>query len=291
MDKIVSIEDLKKKRALKGLNSGEFKEVGLDQVRVEEDFNPREKISLSDSFIESIRMNGVQNPIHVRREGDCHYVVDGHRRYMAARATNQVKIRVIDHGEVSRLDALLLAVLGENRKSWSAKDYLTACERLSDLGLTVKQMAKVLDKSLRAVENYLAVNRGGPRLKKAVSQLSKKGNVPVDVAASASSLPVATQDRIVPQVRGKSVEEGLEVVREEKKNLRGLRVYDRCMPKPIDYKMASDYKERCRALEAGIAERLQRRPGDKDLLGMQKTIDVLKGKMKVEEAFVRWDGL
>ena len=289
-DKVVSIGDLKKKKALKGLGSGEYKEVNLDQVQVEEDFNPREKISLSDSFIESIRMNGVQNPIHVRKEGNTFYVVDGHRRYMAARATGQAKIRVIDHGEVSRLDALLLAVLGEDRKSWSAKDYLTACERLSGLGLTAEQVSKVLGKSLRTVRNYLAINQGGPYLKKAVSQPSKKGTIPVDVAASASSLPVAAQEKIVPQVRGKSVDEGLEVVREEKK-LRGLRVYDRCMPKPIDYKMASDYKERCRALEAGIAERLQRRPGDKDLLGMQKTIDVLKGKMKVEDAFIRWDGL
>lgn len=292
MAKVTSIDSLKKKR---GLNSGEHQEVDLDRVRIEEDFNAREKLSLDDRFIESIRENGVQNPIHVREgENGVLYVVDGHRRLTAARATGKVSIRVLNHGKVSASDALLLSMVGEQRRAWTASDYMSACGRLSNLGFTVDQIAKVVGKGARTVKTYLAVNRGGPRLKEAVAGPSKRGSISPAVAASASTLPVSAQNKLIPRIRGKSDAEALEAIREEKAtrgNARGLRVYDCGMPKPIDYKLASDYKERCRALEAGIAERLQRRPSDKDLLGMQKAIKVLKGKMTVEEAFVRWDGL
>jgi ParB/RepB/Spo0J family partition protein len=291
MAKVTSINSAKKK----GLSCGENQEVDLDRVRIEENFNAREKLALDDHFIESIRKNGVQNPIHVREGDDGFlYVVDGHRRLTAARATGNARIRIINHGKVSAADALLLSMIGEQRRSWAPADYMNACGRLSNLGFTVDQIAKVVGKGRRTIENYLAVNKGGPRLKDAVAKPSRKGNLSPAVAASAATLSVSAQNRVIPKIRGKSDAEALEAIREEKAakgGTRGLRVYDCGMPKPIDYKLASDYKERCKALEAGITERLQRRPGDKDLLGMQKTIKVLKGKMSVEDAFVRWDGL
>lgn len=109
-----------------------------------------------DELTDSIRQNGVLQPILVRRHGEKYEIVAGERRYQAARAAGLTEVPVIIR-EISDEDVFKLALI-ENlqRSDLTPLEEARGYRRLiKDKGLTQEELAKALSKSRSAITNTL----------------------------------------------------------------------------------------------------------------------------------------
>lgn len=292
--------------------------VYLSLLEIEDGFNKRSRRNVipDDDFVELIRAQGVQNPIHVRRkEGHTKLlVVDGHRRLLAASAIETIReVPVIDHGFLSDEQAIIKSFhlnCKEGQKPFNKRETIDTVQALSNLGMDVDTIAKELGKKQSCIRDYLSVTKASPKLAEAAKKEIEDGGVSPTAAARAASLPKKAQDRLAKRMSGKSRAEALKDVKEEKEKRatpkkaptiktnkedaggtkQDIRVLTFGEKREVKYKVASDYKERCQRLEEEVTKRLRRTPSNKQLLGMSKIIACIKGRMKVEDVF-RWDGV
>lgn len=109
-----------------------------------------------DELAASIKVNGVIQPVVVRRAGSRFEIVAGERRWRAAQRAGLLKIPVIIR-EVPD-EKLLEVALIENiqRENLNPIDEAQAYRRLTDeLGLTQEQVARAVGKDRASIANYL----------------------------------------------------------------------------------------------------------------------------------------
>jgi ParB family chromosome partitioning protein len=112
---------------------------------------------------ESIRANGIIQPILVRRTGGTYRIIAGERRWRAAQRAGLLKVPVVirDVAEGSERQLLELALV-ENlqREDLNPVDEALAYQRLTDeFGLTQDQIAAAVGKDRTSVANYLRLLR------------------------------------------------------------------------------------------------------------------------------------
>jgi ParB family chromosome partitioning protein len=139
-------------------------EVDVD-VLAPSDQQPR--LAIEDAKLEelaqSIRANGIIQPILVRRTGESFRIIAGERRWRAAQRAGLLKVPVIvrDLPEGSERQLLELALV-ENlqREDLNPIDEALAYQRLVDeFGLTQDQIAAAVGKDRTSVANYLRLLR------------------------------------------------------------------------------------------------------------------------------------
>jgi ParB family chromosome partitioning protein len=112
-----------------------------------------------DDLAESIRVNGIIQPIVVRRVGDAYRIIAGERRWRAAQRAGLLKVPVvIREVEDSSTHKLLELALVENiqRENLNPIDEALAYQRLADEhGLTQDQIATAVGKDRSSVANFL----------------------------------------------------------------------------------------------------------------------------------------
>ena len=112
---------------------------------------------------ESIKANGVIQPILVRRTGGTYRIIAGERRWRAAQRAGLLRVPVVirDVPDGSERQLLELALV-ENlqREDLNAVDEALAYQRLADdFGLTQEQIAAGVGKDRTSVANYLRLLR------------------------------------------------------------------------------------------------------------------------------------
>ena len=135
-------------------------EVDIDLLAPNEE-QPRIQMDAAklDELAESIRANGIIQPIVVRRVGDQYRIIAGERRWRAAQRAGLLKVPVVvrDIEESSRTKLLELALV-ENiqRENLNPVDEAHAYQRLADdHGLTQDQIATAVGKDRSSVANFL----------------------------------------------------------------------------------------------------------------------------------------
>jgi ParB family chromosome partitioning protein len=112
-----------------------------------------------DELADSIRANGIIQPIVVRRAGNAYRIIAGERRWRAAQRAGLLKVPiVIREIEESSTDKLLELALVENiqRENLNPVDEALAYQRLADEhGLTQDQIATAVGKDRSSVANFL----------------------------------------------------------------------------------------------------------------------------------------
>jgi ParB family chromosome partitioning protein len=108
---------------------------------------------------ESIRANGIIQPILVRRTGDVYRIIAGERRWRAAQRAGLLKVPVVvrDVAEGSHRELLQLALI-ENiqREDLNPIEEATAYHRLAEeFQYTQEQIASAVGKDRSSVANYL----------------------------------------------------------------------------------------------------------------------------------------
>jgi ParB family chromosome partitioning protein len=116
-----------------------------------------------DELAQSIRANGIIQPILVRRTGAAYRIIAGERRWRAAQRAGLLKVPVVirDMPEGSDQKLLELALV-ENlqRENLNPLDEALAYQRLADeFSLTQDQIAAAVGKDRTSVANYLRLLR------------------------------------------------------------------------------------------------------------------------------------
>ncbi|MBR1829233.1 MAG: ParB/RepB/Spo0J family partition protein [Atopobiaceae bacterium] len=109
-----------------------------------------------DELADSIKQNGVLQPILVRKKGSTYQIVAGERRFQAAKRAGLKEVPVIIR-EVSDEDVFKLALI-ENlqRSDLNPIEEAKGFKRLIDeQGLTQEELGKVLSKSRSAIANTI----------------------------------------------------------------------------------------------------------------------------------------
>ena len=129
----------------------------LDRIRPNKD-QPRrtfDDVELAE-LADSIRQNGVLQPLLVRDRGDYYEIVAGERRYQAAQAAGLDEVPVIIR-DISDDDVFKLALI-ENlqRSDLSPLEEANGYRQLiKEKGLTQEELAKILSKSRSTITNTL----------------------------------------------------------------------------------------------------------------------------------------
>ena len=199
-------------------------------------FQPR--VQVDDARIaglaQSIKSNGVIQPIVVRRIGDRFQIIAGERRWRAAQQAGLLRVPVVVHDVAAGSERSLLEMaLIENiqRENLNAIDEAQAYRRLTDeFRLTQDQIADAVGKDRATVANFLRLLKLPQEVKTAVAA----GTLSMGHARAILALPSeADQLRVARDVvaRGLSVRETESLV---KKVIEGERPREEKPPTPMD---------------------------------------------------------
>ena len=109
-----------------------------------------------DELADSIKQNGILQPILVRKKGSSYEIVAGERRYQAAKLAGLEEVPVVIR-EISDEDVFKLALIENLQRSdltpiEEARGYR---QLLDEKDLTQEELAKILSKSRSAITNTL----------------------------------------------------------------------------------------------------------------------------------------
>jgi ParB family chromosome partitioning protein len=139
-------------------------DVDVDRI-VPSSFQPRVRVDDGrlDDLAQSIRSNGVIQPIIVRRVGESFQIIAGERRWRAAQKAGLTRVPVIVREvEPGREQSLLEMALIENiqRENLNPIDEALAYRRLTDeFRLTQDAIATAVGKDRASIANYLRLLR------------------------------------------------------------------------------------------------------------------------------------
>lgn len=144
----------------KAENEG-FLEIDLDLIEPNAD-QPRTRFEETalEELAQSIRANGIVQPIIIRRKGSQYQIVAGERRWRAAQKAGLQKIPVVIK-DISDDKVLELALI-ENiqRQELNAIEEANAYRKLIDsIGLTQEMLAERIGKSRTVITTYLRLLR------------------------------------------------------------------------------------------------------------------------------------
>jgi len=258
----------------------------LSLLEIEEGFNVRTDTNPDDEFMGSVKAHGVLRPLHVRNnvKHPGHYlIVDGERRFRAAIAADLTEVPIIPEGDMDDASALVMSlVANEGSKPLTIKEEAKAFQRLRSGGVDIAEIARVMGRSKRKVEETLrALESGDEEIVDGLLAENEDERIPPRVAARAVNLPEKTRKEIAPKLKGKNVIEGVKIVRELEKEA-GLVRRGR---KASEYPWAADAKKRAELLEKAAKQVLKEgvnRRADAHL----EIIACLKGKTEPGELYV-----
>lgn len=126
-----------------------------------------------DELADSIRANGIIQPIVVRRAGDAYRIIAGERRWRAAQKAGLLKVPVVIRDVAdTATDKLLELALVENiqRENLNPIEEAVAYRRLSDeFHLTQEQIADAVGKDRSSIANYVRLLRLPQEVRASVS--------------------------------------------------------------------------------------------------------------------------
>ena len=140
--------------------SGSPTEVDVDQISPSE-HQPRHRFEDTrlDELAQSIKANGVIQPIVVRRVDDGYRIIAGERRWRAAQRAGLTRVPVVIKDVAAGSDAQLLEMaLIENiqREDLNPIDQAAAYEKLSsEFGMTQEEIAAAVGKDRSSVANHM----------------------------------------------------------------------------------------------------------------------------------------
>lgn len=207
----------------------EVEEIALDQIRPNP-YQPRKTFddqSLKE-LSESIKENGVFQPIIIRKSITGYEIIAGERRYRASKLANKTTIPAIvrDFDEAQMMEVAVLENL--QREDLTPLEEAQAYEMLQkNLGLTQEEVSKRLGKSRPYIANYLRLltlpqktkrllQRGELSMGQARTLLSLKDKAGIDKLAKKvvkEGMTVRKLESLVNKMNEKSKDEKRKVVK------------------------------------------------------------------------------
>lgn len=256
-------------------NDGMFANIKI--VKVTEGFNLRQETEADEELKESVKNNGVIQPLIVRvnstDETDPNvYVIDGHRRLAAAKAAKLDRVPVVFQN-VDDSEATIIALTSQTQRPFSPVERAAGLKRLKDSGLTEEAIAKKLGLSVRTVSETLRIEEN------TVGEIKEAEDIPARVKARASGLSKENQKLVAEKLKGKNREEGFKEVRKaeakEGKVARGK--------KPLEITLRKNLKEEILLLSKRVDKELKGEPKSLRFKVIRDVVDFLKGVGSMED--------
>ncbi|HIZ18897.1 MAG TPA: ParB/RepB/Spo0J family partition protein [Candidatus Olsenella stercoravium] len=159
----------------------------IDQIKPNKS-QPRKTFKAEDlaELTDSIKQNGILQPLLVRKKGAIYEIVAGERRYQAARAAGLTEVPVVIR-DISDDDVFKLALIENLQRSdltplEEARGYR---QLIKEKGLTQEELAKILSKSRSAITNTIRLLD----LPKEVQELVDEGNLSAGHARAILAVP------------------------------------------------------------------------------------------------------
>ena len=248
----------------------------LSELKIEKGFNIRGDTEPDAELCASVKQTGVLVPIIVRtKQGKPGlWIVDGERRYRAAKKAKIPEVLVNYVGEHDDNAALLVSLTTKGQKPFTDSEVAAGFKRLTNNGMTADEVASVVGCHPRTVVEAVRV------LDRATEKL-RATSASTRVLSRAATLPGKVQDQLADEIDGKSREEGLKAVRKAEKDL-GKNTRGR---KPNEYPMVRKAKDILEQAEKIVLQKLDYDPKDKYYRGMRDMVDIMKGSQTIDSVF------
>jgi ParB family chromosome partitioning protein len=146
------------------------------------------------SLADSIRQHGLINPITVEQAGDCYILIDGERRWRAARLAGmgqiEATIRPAMNGKGSQERLVLALVANLQRSDLTIIEEARAYQKMRDAGMTNIRIGNCVSKSAAHVVQSLSLLG----LDDEIQHLVDEGLLPKDVRIVDALLSVQDKD-------------------------------------------------------------------------------------------------
>ena len=232
---------------------------------------PRKTFKAEDlaELTDSIKQNGILQPLLVRRQADHYEIVAGERRYQAAKAAGLEEVPVIIR-EISDEDVFKLALIENLQRSdltplEEAQGYR---QLIKDKGLTQEELAQALSKSRSTITNTLRLLD----LPQEVQGLVDEGKLTAGHARAILAVP-SEEGRI--RLANKVVEEHLSVRQTE--SLAPLFSVSKQTEKAVRLPMPQSFKRAARQMKLALDTNVK--------------VKNVRGKNKIEIEFKSEDEL
>ncbi len=223
--------------------------------------NPLQPRSVFDAarlaeLAQSIRANGIIQPLIVRKVGEKFYLVAGERRWRAARLAGLAEVPVVvqDLSDAKVLEVALIENI--QREDLNPIEIATAFEKLSgDLGLSHEEIGARTGKERSTITNMLRLLR----LPGAIQIMLAEKRLSMGHAKAILALP---DDDLQMEVAEKTVSQGLSVRQVEQMVQKMTQTRD--AKKPADREMDPNVKAAIQELENALGTRvriIERAPG------------------------------
>ena len=168
----------------------------IEAVTVREGWNPRtgDDAAEHQALTDSVRAQGILQPLLVERTDAGPVLIDGHRRLTAARAAGLTSVPVIERGGEEGDAAQLAAALAANlrRRGLDPIEEARAYQRATEAGWPQRRIAEAVGCSRRHVSERLRLLRLPEAATQAISEgVLMLAAVPRVEAVAAVSVPVA----------------------------------------------------------------------------------------------------
>lgn len=133
-------------------------DIEADTLQPRKNFSPERMAEL----VKSIKKHGVMNPVIIEeKKGGGYILVDGERRYRAAKELKLNEIPAVIVGSQSEVERLVQQFhLQEQHEGWSAMEKAIAVSRLAkELGIGIQEMAEMLSLPRETIGNYAAFSK------------------------------------------------------------------------------------------------------------------------------------
>ena len=184
--------------------SGLPTELALDRLRTGR-YQPRTRMDEGSLYelAESIRSQGVMQPILVRPVGAGHYeIIAGERRYRAARLAGLASVPVLVKDVADEAAAVMALIENIQREDLNPLEEAQGLQRLvSEFKLTHEQAAQAVGRSRSAASNLLRLlNLADP-----VQQMLMAGDLDMGHARALLALPAALQVMTAHQISARKL--------------------------------------------------------------------------------------
>lgn len=181
------IENIEGKGALTGITELKITEIEPNLKQPRKMFD-QEKI---DSLAESIKENGIMQPIVVSKSNDTYKIIAGERRWRAAREAGLKTVPVIIRNDMADSKILELALI-ENiqRQDLNVLEEANAFQVLmSEYNMTQEEVSKVVGKSRSAVANVVRLLNLDERVQEMLNENR------ISEAHARAILPITSKDK------------------------------------------------------------------------------------------------
>lgn len=149
--------------------------VKVKLLRFEENFNPREDMGDLDELARGLKESKAAGryipPIQVRKKDGEYFVVEGHRRTLAAKKAGITELDAVRVKPADAGDKLIRALIGNQGKPMMPVEEALAYQKLvKEHKVTPKEIARATGKSLAIVKQRLQLAKGDPDVLDAVAK-------------------------------------------------------------------------------------------------------------------------